>query len=110
MSETYGQLYNFITAKGNSCTVENEFPFGDSNYISFGKKKKFVLTADSNEPENQQAGPFSETNFELCLFGKFKLDYSAENLVTRSQVNKKAWRIAKYPWLVFPIVLLLKVS
>ena len=44
MSGTYGQFYNFITAKGNSCTVENEFPLGDSNYISFGKKKKHSST------------------------------------------------------------------
>ena len=40
MFGTYGQLYNVITAKGNSCTVENEFPLGDSSYLSFRNKKK----------------------------------------------------------------------
>ena len=35
------------------------------------KRSMAVLTADSNEPRNQQAGPFSETSFDLSLFGKF---------------------------------------
>ena len=74
MFGTYSQLYNFIIAKGNSCTVENESSSHSAIATTSALERKrsiAVLTADSNEPGNQQAGPFSETNFDLCLFGKF---------------------------------------
>ena len=75
LARCLGQTVNFITSfppKGIPARLRMSSHSAKATTSALERKRSIaVLMADSNEPRNQEAGPFSETNFDLCLFGKF---------------------------------------